>query len=247
MDAIVDQGEESARELRDWKDWFAAYDDPESPLVKRLAAVQQGIRRALDEAPSGVINVLSLCAGEGRDLIPVLADHPRRADVRARLIEFDPVIAQKARDAVAAAGLDGVDGTDGIGGVGGLDGAGGGTGAIVDVMTGDAADPALFGDYAPAHLLLLCGIFGNITEADIQNTVTRAAHLTALGGTAIWTRHRHDPAVIPRIHGWFGDAGFSGLWESDTDLPTVIYVAANRQEREPTPLPDDRKLFTFVR
>ncbi|MBS2537222.1 hypothetical protein KGQ20_31145 [Catenulispora sp. NF23] len=98
MDAIVDQGSESARGSRDWKNWFAAYDDPESPLVKRLATVQQGIRRALDEAPSGVIKVLSLCAGEGRDLIPVLADHPRRASDRAgRHRDLDPPPARSGR------------------------------------------------------------------------------------------------------------------------------------------------------
>ena len=187
--------------------------------------VQQGIRRALDEAPAGSINVLSLCAGEGRDLIPALAEHPRRADVRARLIEFDPVIAQVARESAAVAGLDG----------------------IVEVMTGDAADPALFGDYAPAELLLLCGIFGNISEADIHRTVAHAAHLTARGGTAIWTRHRHDPAVVPRIHGWFAEAGFADLWESDSDLPTTIYVAANRQERDPVPLSGNEKLFRFIK
>ena len=225
MDAIVDPDRESTAELRDWKPWFAAYDDPDSPLVQRLAVVQRGIRRALDEAPAGSINVLSLCAGEGRDLIPVLAEHPRRADVRARLIEFDPAIAQVARDSAAAAGLD----------------------ALVEVATGDAADPALFGDYAPAELLLLCGIFGNISEADIHNTVAHAAHLTARGGTAIWTRHRHDPAVVPRIHGWFAEAGFADLWESDEDLPTTIYVAANRQERDPVPLPGGEKLFRFIK
>ncbi|MEY9934236.1 hypothetical protein ABH926_008901 [Catenulispora sp. GP43] len=224
MDAIVAPAGENTPGLRDWKTWFAAYDDPESPLVKRLAVVQDGIRRALDEAPAGTISVLSLCAGEGRDLIPVLAGHPRRADVRARLIEFDPVIAQVARDAAAVAGLDGV-----------------------DVVTGDAADQALYGDYAPADLLLLCGIFGNISEADIHNTVSHAAHLTARGGAAIWTRHRHDPAVVPRIHGWFAEAGFADLWQSDADLPTTVYVAANRQEREPAPSPDDEKLFTFIK
>jgi hypothetical protein len=225
MDAIVDPAGEVTPELRDWKTWFAGYDEPDSPLVQRLAVVQHGIRRALDEAPAETVNILSLCAGEGRDLIPVLAEHPRRADVRARLIEFDPVIAQVARDAAAAADLTGT----------------------VDVVTGDAADPALFGDYAPADLLLLCGIFGNITEADIQNTATRAANLTVRGGTAIWTRHRFDPATIPRIHGWFTAAGFSDLWESDPELPTTVYVAGNRQERDPAPLPDDEKLFTFVK
>lgn len=225
MDSIVDPGGESTAESRDWKPWFAAYDDPDSPLVQRLAVVQRGIRRALDEAPAGTVNVLSLCAGEGRDLIPVLAEHPRRADVRARLIEFDPAIAQVARDSAAAAGLE----------------------AVVEVLTGDAADPARFGDRAPAELLLLCGIFGNISEADIHNTVAHAAHLTARGGTAIWTRHRRDPAVVPRIHGWFAEAGFADLWESDADLPTTIYVAAHRQERDPVPLSGDEKLFKFIK
>jgi hypothetical protein len=231
MDAIVDPDGASPQltqptpELRDWKTWFAAYDDPESSLTMRLAVVQQGIRRALDEAPSGAVTILSLCAGEGRDLIPVLAGHPRRADVRARLIEFDPAIAQVARDSAAAADLAGT----------------------VEVVTGDAADPAHFGDYAPADLLLLCGIFGNVSDADIQNTVAHAAHLTARGGTAIWTRHRHEPNVVPAIHDWFAAAGFSDLWESDPELPTTIYVAGNRQEREPTPLPSDKKLFTFIK
>jgi hypothetical protein len=231
MDAIVDpdgafaQSAPRTAELRDWKPWFAAYDDPDSPLVQRLAVVRQGIRRALDEASAGSIKVLSLCAGDGRDLIPVLAEHPRRADVRARLIEFDPVIAQVARESATAAGLKG----------------------IVEVVSGDAADPALFGDYTPAELLLLCGIFGNISEADIHTTVAHAAHLTARGGTAIWTRHRRDPAVVPRIHGWFAEAGFTDLWESDPELPTTIYVAANRQERDPVPSPGGEKLFRFIK
>lgn len=225
MDAIVDPDGPSTSELRDWKPWFAAYDDPDSPLSKRLAVVRRGIRQSLDEAPAGTINVLSLCAGEGRDLIPVLAEHPRRADVRARLIEFDPVIAQVARDSAAAAGLAGT----------------------VEVVTGDAADPALFGDYAPAELLLLCGIFGNISDADIQNTVTRAAQLTARGGTAIWTRHRREPNLVPTIHDWFGAAGFADLWQSDPGLPATIYVAANRQERDPAPSSSGQKLFTFIK
>src|SRR5437870_2967917 len=92
-------------ESRDWKTWFAKYDDPTSPLRSRLVVVREGIRRALDEAAPGPVRILYLCAGEGRDVVPVVAEHPRRADVTARLIEFDPEIADVARDAVAAAGL----------------------------------------------------------------------------------------------------------------------------------------------
>jgi hypothetical protein len=225
MDAIVDHGGETKPELRDWTQWFDAYDDPGSPLASRLTVVQQGIRRALDEAPAGTIRILSLCAGEGRDLIPVLAGHPRRGDVSARLIEFGPAIAQAAREAAAAAGLD----------------------ASIEVVTGDAADPAHYGDHAPADLLLLCGIFGNISDADIQNTVSHAAHLTAHGGTVIWTRHRREPNLVPAIHDWFTAAGFSNLWESDPEMPTSIYVAGHRQEREPARSPINQKLFTFIK
>ena len=212
-------------ELRDWKPWFAAYDDPTSPLARRLAVVRDGVSRALDEAPRGPIRILSLCAGQGRDVIPVVAAHPRRADVTARLIEFDPEIAEVARGAAAEAGLSGT----------------------CTVVTGDAADPAAFADFGPADLLLLCGIFGNISDADIRNTVARAAELTARGGTAIWTRHRREPNLVPSIHGWFAEAGFTKLWESDPALPESVYVAGHRLDRDPAPPSGGAKLFTFVR
>jgi hypothetical protein len=115
------------------------------------------------------------------------------------------------------------------------------------VVTGDAADPALFGEYAPADLLLLCGIFGNISDADIQNTVEHAQHLSASQGTVIWTRHRREPDLTPAIHSWFASTGFAKKWESDPELPSAIYVAGSGHSDDPTPLPDHRKLFTFIK
>ncbi|MEQ1787321.1 MAG: SAM-dependent methyltransferase, partial [Acidimicrobiales bacterium] len=67
----------------DWVAWHAPYDDPGSNLARRLRWVQRRIRLALDDALPGPIRVLSLCAGQGRDLLEVLPDHPRRGDVRA--------------------------------------------------------------------------------------------------------------------------------------------------------------------
>ncbi|GAA1997325.1 class I SAM-dependent methyltransferase family protein [Catenulispora subtropica] len=224
-DAIVGQGKAIMTGLRDWKPWFAAYDDPASPLASRLAVVRDGISRALRETAPGPIRILSLCAGEGRDVIPVVAAHPRRADVTARLVEFDPEIADVARRAVAEAGL----------------------ADAFDVVTGDAADPARFAGFGPADLLLLCGIFGNISDADIAHTVANAAGLTARHGTVIWTRHRREPNLVPSIHGWFAEAGFTSLWESDPALPESIYVAGHRQDRDPAPLRGDAKLFTFIK
>jgi hypothetical protein len=94
---------------RDWYDWHAYYDDPATGLSRRLSWVQDQIRAVLDGAPSGPIRAISLCAGQGLDLIGVLADHPRRADVAARLVELDPRNAGLARAAAERAALPGVE------------------------------------------------------------------------------------------------------------------------------------------
>ena len=59
---------------------------------------------------------------------------------------------------------------------------------------GDAGDVSTYADVLPVDLLLLCGIFGNISVEDIERTVAAVPMMLADGGTVIWTR------------GWFGDA-----------------------------------------
>ena len=83
---------------RDWYEWHLQYEDPDSHLAPRLATVQSRIRAALDEAPPGPLRTSSVVAGQGRDLIPVLATHPRGAEVTARLVELDPRNTAVARE-----------------------------------------------------------------------------------------------------------------------------------------------------
>ena len=87
----------------DWVAWHAPYDDPGSNLERRLRWVQRRIRMALDEMLPGPVRVLSLCAGQGRDLLEVLADHPRRGDVQAVLVEMDDRNVAAARHVAARA------------------------------------------------------------------------------------------------------------------------------------------------
>src|SRR2546430_11497645 len=95
---------------RDWRAWHDAYDDPGSSLAQRLVVVVQArIAAALDAAPPGPLRAVSMCAGQGRDLLPVLASHARGRDVTARLVELDPGLAATARRAAADAGLPGVE------------------------------------------------------------------------------------------------------------------------------------------
>ena len=53
--------------MTDWYAWHDHYDEP--GLARRLAAVQQRISVALDQARPGPLRAISVCAGQGRDLI----------------------------------------------------------------------------------------------------------------------------------------------------------------------------------
>jgi len=206
---------------RDWYAWHRDYDDPDSALARRLAAVQQQIRIALDSAPPGPLSAISLCAGQGRDLIGGLASHPRRDDVLARLVELDPRNAAAARQASLAAGL-----------------------PRVEVVTGDAALTDHYAGLTPAYLVLACGVFGNMTDEDIERTVGYCTQLCAEGGTVVWTRGRWEPDLLPQICDWFAGRGFEQLWVSD---PAEGWgAAAHRFTGTPFPLERGARMFTFT-
>ncbi|HEX4257383.1 MAG TPA: SAM-dependent methyltransferase [Streptosporangiaceae bacterium] len=175
--------------MRDWVAWHEGYDDPASTISARLKLVKKHLAAAIDRAPAGPARLLSLCAGQGHDVLGVLPGHRRRDDVTAVLVETDPVNAARARSGAAAAGL-----------------------ARVEVREADAGRPASWcrpaDDVVPADVLLLCGIFGNVSAADIERTVTAAPALCGPGATVIWTRHRREPDLTPRIRAWFTAAGF---------------------------------------
>src|SRR4051812_4818826 len=151
----------------DWHAWHDAYDEPASWQARRLITVQERIRAALDAAPPGPVSVLALVAGQGRDLLPVLATHPRRDEVTARLVELDPDNAAAARAAARDNGLSGI-----------------------EVITGDAALTDNYVGFAPADLVLICGLFPHITDEDVATVVTHAPSLTKRGGSLIWTNTR---------------------------------------------------------
>lgn len=204
-----------------WLRWHDGYDDPHSPLSRRLAIVQDQVRRALDAAPRGSIRVLSLCAGRGLDLLGVLSDHPRAADVDARLVELDPRL---AADAEATAGR---------------------VAARVEVAVGDAGTTDACRGAVPADLLLLAGIFGNVADADVRRTAGATAMLCSRGATVIWTRHRRPPDATPAIREWYAAAG---VRETAFIAPSgdLISVFAGRFEGTPRPLVPGQRLFTFI-
>jgi len=208
--------------MRDWVAWHEKYDEPGSPLQARLEVVRSYLSAALADAPPGPISLVSLCAGQARDVLGVLPAHPRRADVAAVLVEADPHNADVARSEAAAAGLD-----------------------AVDVRQADASMPAAYADALPADVLLLCGIFGNVSDEDIHRTVMAAAVMGRPGCTTIWTRHRREPDLTPQVRSWFASAGFDEVAFEALETSTMIGVGVHRlRETAPGPLPGG-PLFTF--
>ena len=65
-----------------WDHWYREYDHSPS-LQARLAIVRRQIAAALDLCPPGPIRIISLCAGDGRDLVGALLLDRRRLDAMA--------------------------------------------------------------------------------------------------------------------------------------------------------------------
>ena len=208
--------------MPDWVEWHRDYDDPGSPLTRRLELVQRRLRAELDHARAGEIRLISLCSGQGRDVIGVLADHPRRDEVRARLVELDERNVAAARQAAQAAGLHGV-----------------------ETLQADAGVTDACVGAAPAQIIVVCGVFGNISARDIRGTVAALPSLCAPGALVLWTRHRAPPDLTPAIRSWFGEAGFREE-AFDVSQDGFMAVGAHRLTGEPAALAPGQRLFTFV-
>lgn len=214
---------------RDWARWHDGYEDPSSPLSIRLSIVRAHLADAITISPPGPVRLVSLCAGQGHDVLSVLPDHPRRDDVNAVLVELDLGNARLAAARAAHEGLAGV-----------------------EVREADASVTAAYADALPADVLLLCGIFGNVSDDDVGRTVAAAPALCAPGGTVIWTRHRRPPDLTPLVREWFAAAGFAEVaFEAPETGSTLIGVGVHRRPagttgHSPTTIPPDEPLFTFA-
>jgi hypothetical protein len=205
----------------EWLEWHRGYDG-DQPLAQRLRVVQERIREALDSRSPGVIRVISMCAGDGRDLLGVLSTHPRASDVQARLVEISPELVQAGRKQASHGGP-----------------------REVKFRLGDASTMSAYAGAVPADLMLVCGVFGNITDSDIRGVIDHLPELCARDATVIWTRGTFEPDLTPTIRQWFAEAGFREL--SFVTIPgTTMSVGAHRLAVPPRPFRRDVQLFTFL-
>ncbi|MEW2477347.1 SAM-dependent methyltransferase [Micromonospora gifhornensis] len=210
-------------ETTDWHDWHSPYADDTSALSRRLRIVQRHIDDWLDQRPEFTLRVVSVCAGQGHDLIGVLTRRSDADRVQAELIEKDPRNATAARKRAAAAGLGGI-----------------------TVRCTDAGDFAAYRTAVPADLVLLAGVLGNISDQNARATITSLPRLCAPGATVIWTRTRRPPDLTPVVRRWFAGVDFT---EQAFDAPPdeLFSVGVHLFRGRPDSPPPSGRIFTFAR
>ena len=182
---------------------------------------------------------MSLCAGQGRDVIDVVATHPRGSEVSALLVELDPALAAFARERAAGAGV-----ADRVRSSRGMPRSAGRTSMPMPMLS-DAHPDAGDSGALPADIVLVCGVFGNISPADITRTIQAMRGFCVPGGQVLWTRHRRPPDRTPAVRADFAAAGFTEL---DYEAPegTILAVGRHRLHGPTAPFDPGQQLFEFV-
>jgi ubiquinone/menaquinone biosynthesis C-methylase UbiE len=208
--------------VTDWQAWHAFYDVPGSSLARRLDVVRRRVRESLAALAHRPAHLLSLCAGDGRDVLPELAAAGGPGH-RCVLVERDEALAAAAGERARALAL-----------------------PEVTVVVGDAGALATFAEHLPVDLLLLCGIFGNVSEHDIRATINAVGSMLRPGGTVIWTRGGSAPDLRPSVRRWFVEAGYE---EVAYDGEPERYGVGVGRLISPPPGPSElpARLFTFTR
>ncbi|MGD0553728.1 MAG: SAM-dependent methyltransferase [Streptosporangiaceae bacterium] len=209
---------------RDWYAWHDSYEDGDSTLARRLTVVQGWLRQALDQLPAGPVRLISMVAGQARDVEGALRDHPRAGDVSGRIVELDQRNSDVARKTLSRI-----------------------AGDRIEVVTGDASQADAYLGATPAEILVVVGLFGNIAEADIERTIGLLPGFAAPGAYVVWSRGGARQGITdlnPTVRQWFAQAGFTEL--EHTYIDGHQGLGFNRFDGTPAPFPAGAKLFEFV-
>lgn len=207
----------------DWYAWHRRYDDC-SEMRERLQAVQLQITAAIDASRSGVIRILSICAGDGRDVLGALAGRPDQRDIMTTFIEVDSRLVESGSTAITAAGL----------------------GHHCRYIRADATAAATYDGLVPVDIVVAAGILGNLAPPDVEQFIASLRWLCRADAFVIWTRNldvsdgRRQVSAIRRT---FRRNGF----RQHALIRTASHVVGlHRYAGIPLTRPQDTVLFQFA-
>jgi len=208
-----------------WDAWHKNYDNLPG-LQERLRLVVEQTVAALDACPPGPIRIISLCAGDGRDVVGALQNHPRRRDVTAWLLDNHTETIARGRVIAREAGL----------------------GEQLRFVEADASLARNYAGAVPADIVLLSGFLGHLRHENVPGLIAGLPMFCKPGGWVIWNRHLllHDGgAQVPAIRKCFQRTKFEEAF-FEAPEPNGFAVGRVKFAGQPAPLDASRVLFEFV-
>lgn len=209
----------------DWNEWYKQYDSFPS-LQARLRIVCEQIVATLDACPPGPIRIVSICAGDGRDVIEAVRSHPRRPEVNALLLDNHTESIARGQAAAEQAGLK----------------------QQFHFIEADASRAGNYAGAVPADLVLLSGFLGHLRHEDIPGLIASLPMFCRTGGWTIWNRHlvmHQGREQVPAIRELFRRTKFEED-HFEITAPDGFAVGRNRFAGQAKPLEPARVLFDFV-
>ena len=211
------------KKIENWNEWHKHYDSQPN-LQERLRNVRREIIAALDECPPGPIQIISVCAGDGRDLLGALENHPRRNDVTALLLDNNAQSVELGKSAAEIIGL----------------------GRQLQFVEADATLAKNYASHVPADLILLCGFLGHMLHKEVPGLIESLPMFCKTGGQAIWSRRTilyDGREQIFLIREFFRKANFVEV-HFEAASANGHAVGRARFAGQPKPLDSSRVLFT---
>jgi hypothetical protein len=207
--------------ISDWSDWHDEYENPDSELTHRSRLVQEQVVAAVEALPDGPVTIVSICGGQGRELIGALEGHDRRSDVRGRFVELDARNAAFAREWAQAAGLTGL-----------------------EVREGDASASDNYDGIPRADLVIVSGVFGHLCSEDRLRLIAFLPQICRTGAKVVITTYEENPEVTAELRRYFGECEFDEIDWAVT--PGGMFGVMGHQLRgEARPLVPRTTLFEF--
>ncbi|MEH2291760.1 class I SAM-dependent methyltransferase family protein [Nostoc sp.] len=208
---------------KDWYEWHDLY-NTEPKLQQRLEIVREYIAYSLNASPDGAIRIVSVCAGDGRDLLGILKNHPRAKDVSARLVEINSNLVERGRATIESLDL----------------------ASQIEFINGDATLAANYVEAVPADIVIVCGVFGNLAdEAELNRLLDNLSFLSKQGAFIIWTRgHSNGITYSETVRKILRTSGFE---EVNFKLTSTrdMGVGLHRYLGENLAVPKEQQLFVF--
>ncbi|WP_375514513.1 class I SAM-dependent methyltransferase family protein [uncultured Nostoc sp.] len=208
---------------KDWYEWHDLY-NTEPKLQQRLEIVQEYIAYSLNASPDGAIRIVSVCAGDGRDLLGTLKNHPRINDVYARLVELSPQLVERGRATIESLGLV----------------------KQIEFINGDATLATNYVGAVPADIVIVCGVFGNLAqEPELNRLLDNLSFLSKPGAFVIWTRgHSNGIPYSDNVRKILSASGFEEV-KFKLTATGDMGVGLHRYLGENLPQPKEQQLFVF--